>query len=132
MINLNQQTNQPDRDKSSNKESRERNPVTQRVHGQVSRSSRKKERGKGKQLIGGKYSSRHSRLVRAGAARTSRGGARVPGTSHCLRGVAATEGKGVEGETMYRTMEELTMPSMRRAPRQCGAVACSPPRSLNQ
>lgn len=33
---------------------------------------------------------------------------------------------------MYRTIEELTMPSMRRATRQCGAVACSPPRSLNQ
>lgn len=34
---------------------------------------------------------------------------------------------------MYRTMGVLTMASMRRAPRQCGAVASHPPpRSLNQ
>lgn len=33
---------------------------------------------------------------------------------------------------MYRTMEELTMLSMRRVPRQCTVVGYSPPRSLNQ
>lgn len=56
---------------------------------------------------------------------------RWPARVTCIDARVPATGGGLG--TMYRTMGVLTMASMRRAPRQCGAVASHPPpRSLNQ